>query len=79
MRKLLSIPSRRIELFDNVQAISQLHKRCLASQREAVRVKDSSDKEAAEWEAAKPFEQIPGHKSFPIVGSSWVLFPIVGK
>jgi len=75
----MSIPSQRITLFDNVPPIYQFQKRCLASQREAVRVKDSLDKEAEEWEAAKPFEQIPGHKSFPIVGSSWVLFPIVGK
>ena len=74
----MSIPSQRITLFDNVPPIYQLQKRYLASQREAVRVKDL-DKEAEEWETAKPFKQIPGHKSFPIVGSSWVLFPIVGK
>lgn len=32
-----------------------------------------------EWKAAKPFDQIPGHKVLPFIGSTWALFPVVGN
>lgn len=31
-----------------------------------------------EWKTAKPFEQIPGDKSYPILGTTWAMMPIVG-
>lgn len=33
----------------------------------------------AEWNAAKPYEKIPGRRSLPILGTGWVMMPIVGK
>jgi len=33
----------------------------------------------SEWDQAKPFEQIPGARPLPVVGTMWVLFPVVGK
>lgn len=32
-----------------------------------------------EWENAKPYEEIPGLKSLPVIGTGWVFLPIVGK
>lgn len=31
-----------------------------------------------EWKTAKPFEQIPGNRSYPILGTSWAMLPIIG-
>ena len=31
----------------------------------------SSDPTAAEWNAAKPYDQIPGARSLPIIGTMW--------
>ena len=46
--------------------------------RDAVRGRvDSVDQ--VEWRNAKPFQQIPGPKLWPLLGSSWVILPIVGK
>jgi len=33
----------------------------------------------AEWNAAKPFNLMPGRRSFPIIGTAWVMFPLVGN
>lgn len=35
--------------------------------------------EDVEWAQAKPFDQIPGLKSLPILGTAWAMFPVVGK
>jgi hypothetical protein len=40
---------------------------------------DECNETLSEWDQAKPFEQIPGARPLPIVGTTWVLFPIVGK
>lgn len=32
----------------------------------------------SEWEMAKPFDQIPGYRSFPVVGTTWVGMPFIG-
>ena len=35
---------------------------------------DSSAKNLkTEWDAAKSFDQIPGHRSYPIVGTTWAM------
>lgn len=28
---------------------------------------------------AKPFDQVPGHRVLPIIGTAWGMFPRVGK
>ena len=33
----------------------------------------------AEWNAAKPFEEIPGRRSIPFLGTGWIMLPVVGK
>ena len=33
----------------------------------------------AKWNAAKPFEEIPGRRSIPFLGTAWIMLPIVGK
>ena len=30
------------------------------------------------WNRAKPFNQIPGHKPLPIIGTAWAFFPVIG-
>lgn len=32
-----------------------------------------------EWENAKPYKEMPGLQSLPVIGTSWIFFPIVGK
>ncbi|XP_046661620.1 cytochrome P450 CYP12A2-like isoform X2 [Homalodisca vitripennis] len=32
----------------------------------------------SEWENALPFEQVPGPKSFPLIGNVWRFLPIIG-
>ena len=32
-----------------------------------------------EWNSAKPFEEIPGFRKLPILGTLWAYFPVVGK
>lgn len=34
--------------------------------------------EQIEWENAKPYEEIPGRRSVPILGTTWAFMPIVG-
>ncbi|GFU14824.1 cytochrome P450 CYP12A2 [Nephila pilipes] len=31
------------------------------------------------WESAKPFKDIPGVKSFPIIGTTWQALPFIGR
>ena len=33
----------------------------------------------SESKHAKPFEEMPGPKSWPIIGSVWTMFPIIGQ
>ena len=77
MKQISRNPVVRKIVFPNFQ----LQKRCLASQQEAIQLKDSSatTDESEEWRAAKPFDQIPGFRTFPIIGSSWIMFPLVGN
>lgn len=35
--------------------------------------------EDPEWKAAKPFEQMPGYRNLPILGTLWVMLPVVGN
>ncbi len=35
--------------------------------------------EDPEWKAAKPFEQMPGYRNLPILGTLWAMLPIVGN
>ena len=35
--------------------------------------------EDVEWSNAKPFEEMPGLRSVPILGTSWVMLPVVGN
>ena len=37
----------------------------------------SSDK--SEWAKAKPFDQIPTPKKWPIIGTAWQFLPVVGN
>lgn len=46
--------------------------RCWASVQHAVKESASLDEGNKEWKDAKPFDQIPGRRSFPLIGSSWV-------
>lgn len=32
-----------------------------------------------EWDNAKPFEDIPGPKPFPVIGNLWRFLPYIGK
>ena len=34
--------------------------------------------EDVEWARAKPFDQMPGITSLPVIGTSWAMFPVVG-
>ena len=38
-----------------------------------------TEDELTEWEQAKPFEQMPGNRSLPVIGTLWTLFPVVGQ
>ena len=40
---------------------------------------DDCAETVSEWDQAKPFEQIPGARPLPVVGTMWVFFPVVGK
>lgn len=44
------------------------------------KIKDSSivKDQKSEWDMAKPFDQIPGYRSFPFVGTTWSLMPFMG-
>ena len=33
---------------------------------------------STEWAKAKPFDQIPGAKKWPIIGTAWQMLPFVG-
>lgn len=33
----------------------------------------------SEWKNAKPFEDMPGLRSFPILGTAWVFLPVIGN
>ena len=39
----------------------------------------SSEEEDPEWKAAKPFEQLPGYRDLPGLGTLWVMLPVVGR
>jgi hypothetical protein len=32
-----------------------------------------------EWQQAKPYEEIPGPKPYPVVGNLWRFLPGIGK
>lgn len=32
-----------------------------------------------EWENAKPFDEMPGPRAIPLLGTSWTFFPIIGN
>jgi hypothetical protein len=34
--------------------------------------------EDAEWNNAKSFDEMPGLRSVPILGTSWAMLPVVG-
>jgi hypothetical protein len=34
---------------------------------------------SAEWNEAKPFDQIPGAKPWPLIGTLWQFLPFVGN
>ena len=40
--------------------------------------KNSNDAEL-EWQSAKPFNKIPGHRSLPLLGTTWVTMPLIGN
>lgn len=40
----------------------------------ALNNKDFND----EWEKAKSFDEIPGYRSYPILGTMWSMFPVIG-
>lgn len=64
-----------------VQDIIVRNNATVASQnvlKENIGSKPSSDIDP-EWRNAKPYDEIPGLRSFPVIGTSWVLFPYVGK
>jgi len=58
-----------------------LTKRLKATAAPAVQPLTSSSATAddAEWAQAKPFDQIPGLKQLPIIGTAWAMFPVVGN
>ena len=39
----------------------------------------ASSNEQTEWENAKSYEEIPGRRSVPILGTTWGFMPVVGK
>lgn len=45
-----------------------------SSSNNATVTKDFDD----EWKTAKPFEEIPGYRSYPIVGTMWSMLPVIG-
>lgn len=65
----------RIVTIENTQIM------CLVSQRSkaTVAVNSSSNNDYDdEWKTAKPFEEIPGYRSYPIVGTMWSMLPVIG-
>ena len=66
-RKLLSLTVHR----NNIRLHSALSKRRLQD--------DPQQTTETEWTNAKPFDQIPGPKLLPVIGSSWTMFPFVGN
>ena len=38
----------------------------------------TSLKHATEWANAKPFNEVPGPKKWPVLGTTWQLLPVVG-
>lgn len=40
---------------------------------------NASSEEDPEWKAAKPFEQLPGYRDLPGLGTLWVMLPVVGR
>jgi hypothetical protein len=34
--------------------------------------------EATEWNKAKPFDQVPGAKAYPVIGTTWRFMPMFG-
>ena len=64
-----------------IQSVFLLTKRLKATAAPAVHPSSTSTTAAddVEWAQAKPFDQIPGLKSLPIIGTTWSMFPIVGK
>ena len=56
--------------------IVQQTKRCAGSLSASLTMTDDA---TGEWvQQVKPFEEIPGHRSFPIIGTTWAMFPGVG-
>ena len=35
--------------------------------------------EATEWNKAKPFDQVPGAKAYPVIGTTWRFMPMFGR
>ena len=59
------------------EIFQQTKRRCTGSFSAALTAED------AEWamghQTVKPFEQIPGHRSYPIIGTTWAMFPVIGS
>lgn len=55
--------------------IAQQTKRCCAASFSAA----LTTEDLVVHQEVKPFEQIPGHRSFPIIGTTWAMFPVIGN
>jgi len=81
-----------VKMLDNCghQVIPRTKNLLLISQRwkataAALAVESPSHNETAalnnrddEWEKAKPFDEIPGYRSYPVLGTMWSMFPVIG-
>jgi hypothetical protein len=65
------------------EIVQQTKRHCTGSLPASLTMMGVSDA-TSEWssvhghEQVKPFEEIPGHRSFPIIGTTWAMFPGVG-
>ncbi len=56
--------------------------RCFSTEaglKEKTSSSNVSPEEDPEWKTAKPLEEMPGYRNLPILGTAWVILPIVGN
>jgi len=59
-----------------------VYRRRYLSSEPALKEKSSSssnEEEDPEWKAAKTFEELPGYRDLPGLGTLWVMLPVVGR
>ena len=66
-----------VRLVSNTQFNHLASVRRWASNTTASSAESASDE--VEWKQAKPYNEIPGHRPLPVIGSMCALLPLVGK